>query len=110
MAKQSEFYHTFKRLRPSDGTAWDTEKERVLEQAWWQAMVRADEMLEAAEFESLVAAKLALGCESQTPCNGCWKAHWKHCNLRRGYWDCADCFLKTARLIVEEAMDEQSQD
>jgi hypothetical protein len=30
--------------------------------------------------------------------------------LRRGYWDCADCFLKTARLIVEEAMDEQSQD
>ena len=60
---------------------------------------------DAAEFEARVAAKLALGCESQTPCNGCWRANWKFCNLRKGYWDCADCFLKTARLIVEEEMD-----
>lgn len=63
------------------------------------------ELLEAAEFEARVAAKLALGCESLTPCNGCWKAHWKLCNLRKGYWDCADCFLKAARLAVEEEMD-----
>lgn len=60
---------------------------------------------EAAEFEAKVAAKLALGCESQTPCNGCWRANWKLCNLRKGYWDCADCFLKVARLKVEEEMD-----
>ena len=60
---------------------------------------------DAALFEARVAAKLALGCESQTPCNGCWRANWKFCNLRKGYWDCADCFLKTARLIVEEEMD-----
>lgn len=57
------------------------------------------------EFQTRVAAKLALGCESQTPCHGCWRANWKFCNLRKGYWDCADCFLKTARLIVEEEMD-----
>jgi hypothetical protein len=60
---------------------------------------------EAAEFSERVAAKLALGCESQTPCNGCWRANWKLCNLRKGYWDCADCFLKAARLKVEEEMD-----
>ena len=60
---------------------------------------------EAAEFEARVAAKLALGCESQTPCNGCWRANWKFCNLRKGFWDCADCFLKAARLAVEEKMD-----
>ena len=63
-----------------------------------------DAFVDAAEFSEKVAAKLALGCESQTPCNGCWKAHWKYCNLRKGYWDCADCFLKVARLAVEEEM------
>ena len=61
-------------------------------------------LLEAAEFEARVAEKLALGCDSQTPCNGCWRANWKFCNLRKGYWDCADCFLKVARLAVEEEM------
>ena len=66
---------------------------------------RDGDMQDAAEFSERVAAKLALGCESQLPCNGCWRANWKFCNLRKGYWDCADCFLKTARLIVEEEMD-----
>lgn len=64
---------------------------------------------EAAKFEARVAAKLALGCDSQTPCHGCWRANWKFCNLRKGYWDCADCFLKAARLIVEEEMDADIQ-
>ena len=53
---------------------------------------------DAAEFSERMAAKLALGCESKTPCHGCWRTHWKLCNLRKGYWDCADCFLKAARL------------
>lgn len=105
MAKQSEFYHTFKRLRPSDGTAWDTEKERVLEQAWWEAMVRADEMLEAAEFESLVAAKLEdiySEVESEI-CHVC--PAWRPCF---GEQDCRATILKYARLKVEEEMDGQS--
>ena len=64
---------------------------------------------DAAEFEARVAARLALGCESQTPCHGSWRANWKRCNLRKDYWDCADCFLKVARLAVEEKMDANSK-
>ena len=79
-----------------------SEREEILQRLWWKAAIGFDDMREAAEFEAKVAAQLALGCESQLPCNGCWRANWKTCNLRKGYWDCADCFLKTARLIVEE--------
>ena len=100
MAKQSEFYHTFKRLRPSDGTAWDTEKERVLEQAWWEAMVRADEMLEAAEFEQRVAVKLA-----KVISNLVKEEPWPDIEVQA---TTPDLVLKWVRLSVEEEMDENS--
>ena len=82
-----------------------TEYDNAIQRLWWKATIGYDDMQEAAKFEAKVAAKLALGCESLTPCNGCWRTHWKLCNLRKGFWDCADCFLKAARLAVEEKMD-----
>jgi hypothetical protein len=113
MARQGEFYHTFKRLRPSDGTAWDTEKERVLEQAWWEAMVRADEMLEAAEFEQRVAAVFAMmmlcpndekyPCRHSMPELGCMRAKTKLTGPMAVH--CEDCILREVRLQVEEEMD-----
>jgi len=84
-----------------------TEYDNIIQRLWWRATIGFDDMCEAAEFEERVAAKLALGCESQTPCNGSWQTHWKLCNLRKGYWDCANCFLKVARLAVEEEMDNE---
>ena len=86
-------------VRGSDDCEWDI--------AMGQCPIRNShkKLLDAAEFSERVAAKLALGVDSITPCHGAWRARWKECTLRKGFWDCADCFLKAARLAVEEEMD-----
>lgn len=62
---------------------------------------------EAAEFEALVAAKLAVNenVEDNLKCLGFWATHWADCDVRKNGWNCADCYLKAARLAVEEEMD-----
>lgn len=64
-----------------------TEREKILERLWLQASVRADELLEAAEFEARVAARLAISLEAL------------------GFYGLEDELLKLARLSVEEEMD-----
>lgn len=82
-----------------------TEREKILQRMWWKAEGKADELYEAAEFESRVAAKLA---------NPKWSVCWNSDSCiefgghkdERWVWNCEWCRLKHARLQVEEMMDE----
>lgn len=66
-------------------------------------------ILEAARFEARVAAKLAITGDvwdfEDMPCRGERQYMISRCPLRKNHWDCADCYIKAARLKVEEAMD-----
>ena len=65
---------------------------------------------DAAEFSERVAVKLAITGDvwdfEDMPCRGDERQYIRiNCKLRKNHWDCADCFLKAARLKVEEEMD-----
>jgi hypothetical protein len=59
-------------------------------------------------FEARVAAKLAITGDywdfEDMPCRGEHQFMWRNCKLRKNHWDCADCYIKAARLQVEEEM------
>lgn len=67
------------------------------------------ELWEAAEFEQRVAVKLAITGDvwdfEDMPCRGERQYMISKCQLRKNHWDCADCYIKAARLKVEEEMD-----
>ena len=62
------------------------------------------------EFLSRVAVKLAITGDAwnfeDMPCRGERQYMRSKCPLRKNHWDCADCYIKAARLQVEEEMDE----
>ena len=67
-----------------------------------------DELYNAAEFSERVAAKLAITGDAwdfeDMPCRGERQYMRSKCPLRKNHWDCADCYIKAARLQVEEEM------
>ena len=65
--------------------------------------------VEDIEFSERVAVKLAITGDAwdfeDMPCRGDERQYIRiNCKLRKNHWDCADCFLKAARLKVEEEM------
>ena len=69
-----------------------------------------EELIDAAEFSERVAAKLAITGDDwdfeDMPCRGDERQYMRiNCKLRKNHWECADCYLKAARLKVEEELD-----
>lgn len=64
---------------------------------------------EAAEFEARVAAMLAKGgLGIHLECHGEPILYRHHCPQRKNFWKCSNCFLKYARLQVEEEMENET--
>ena len=67
---------------------------------------------DAAEFSERVVVKLAITGDAwdfeDMPCRGEHQYTRKTCKLRKNNWDCADCYIKAARLAVEEEMNENN--
>ena len=86
-----------------------TEREKILQRMWWKAEGKADELYEVAVFEARVAATLAITGDAwdfeDMPCRGERQYMRSKCPLRKNHWDCSDCYIKAARLQVEEEMD-----
>lgn len=64
---------------------------------------------DALEFSERVAVKLAITGDiwdfEDMPCRGDERQYIRiNCKLRKNHWDCADCYIKAARLQVEEEM------
>ena len=82
---------------------------------YWNHVVEACPMYpnneDAAKFSEQVAVKLAITGDDwdfeDMPCRGDERQYMRiNCKLRKNHWECADCYLKAARLAVEEEMND----
>jgi hypothetical protein len=74
-----------------------------------------DELLETAEFEARVAAKMTRITVGDLPCGvdpdiyDCQKPHFRKYNTEERAVGCDMCFIMKARLAVEEEMEEEGK-